>query len=105
MNGMTKKVLGSATRTAIAGLTLLGAGVVGCTDGTTTATVAYAYDNPYVYSTYYPVATAYSGYYWADSWNYYAFYYVGAAPTGVVRESAISSLGIGGARGVGDRKS
>ena len=70
-------------------LLLVGAG--SCTDGTTT-TVAYAYDNPYVYTTYYPVDTAYAGYYWADSWNYYSFYY---AAVGVDATGLASNLWLG----------
>jgi hypothetical protein len=72
-------------------LTLLAVGAGSCTDTGTTATVSYAYDNPYVYTTYYPVDTAYAGYYWADSWNYYAFYYESAIATG------LANTGIGGA--------
>jgi hypothetical protein len=83
-------------------LTLLAIGAGACTDGTTT-TVAYAYDNPYVYSTYYPVDTAYAGYYWADSWNYYSFYYaaVDVNATGLTSISAgpDALYGTGGASG------
>src|SRR5450755_2677411 len=82
---------GRGTRTAMGALTLLAVGAGSCTDTGTTATVSYAYDNPYVYSTYYPVDTAYAGYYWADSWNYYAFYYEGAVATG------LANTGVGGA--------
>ena len=85
--------LGRRTRAAMGALTLLVVGAGSCTDGTTT-TVAYAYDNPYVYTTYYPVDTAYAGYYWADSWNYYSFYYaaVGVNATGL----ASTAYGSGG---------
>src|SRR5437764_3541200 len=87
---------GGRTRAAMGALTLLLVGGGSCTDGTTT-TVAYAYDSPYVYSTYYPVDTAYAGYYWADSWNYYSFYYaaVGVNATGL----ASTTTGGGGLYG------
>src|SRR3954463_620406 len=88
--------LGGGTRAAMGALTLLLVGAGACTDGTTT-TVAYAYDNPYVYTTYYPVDTAYAGYYWADSWNYYSFYY---AAVDVNVTGLASTAGVGGANGL-----
>jgi len=73
----------------------LGAG--SCSDNATVATtVSYAYDDPYLYTTYYPVDTSYAGYYWADSWNYYAFYY---AAVGVNATGLTSTTGIGGVSG------
>jgi hypothetical protein len=107
MNGKTTKMFGWAVGAAIGGLTLVAAGMAGCTDGTT-ATVAYAYDYPYVYASYYPVDTAYAGYYWADSWNYYTFYYEGAGATGVVRNALAvppynPGTGVGGTTGSGGR--
>ena len=89
------RTLGRRTQAAMGALTLLAVGAGSCTDGTTT-TVAYAYDDPYVYTTYYPVDTAYSGYYWADSWNYYAFYY---AAVDVNATGLAGSTGLGGAMG------
>ncbi len=87
--------LGRRTQAVMGALTLFVVGAGSCTDGTT-ATVAYAYDDPYVYTTYYPVDTSYAGYYWADSWNYYAFYYaaVGVDATG------LASTGLGGVAGL-----
>jgi hypothetical protein len=87
---------GRRTQAALGALTLLAVGAGSCTDGTTT-TVAYAYDNPYVYTTYYPVDTAYAGYYWADSWNYYSFYY---AAVDVNVTGLASTTGVGGANGL-----
>ena len=111
MNKAHEKTLGGGfgghTRAAMGALTLLLVGAGSCTDGTTT-TVAYAYDNPYVYTTYYPVDTAYAGYYWADSWNYYSFYYaeVGASASGLASTTGGGGLyggaganGAAGARG------
>src|SRR5437763_16576900 len=104
MNRAKDRTLGGTfggwTRAAMGALTLLAVGAGACTDGTTT-TVAYAYDNPYVYTTYYPVDTAYAGYYWADSWNYYSFYYaeVGADTTGL----ANALYGSGGTTGAGGK--
>jgi hypothetical protein len=101
MNRADHKTLGGdfgrRTRAAMGALTLLLVGAGSCTDGTTT-TVAYAYDNPYVYTTYYPADTAYAGYYWADSWNYSSFYYaaVGVNATGLANTTA----GAGGANGL-----
>ncbi len=102
MNRANKESLGGNfgrwTGAVWGALTLLAVGTGSCTDGTTT-TVAYAYDNPYLYTTYYPVDTAYAGYSWADSWNYYAFYYaaVGVNATGL----ASTPTGVGGAKGLG----
>src|SRR4051812_554532 len=92
---------GGRARAAMGALAFLLVGAGSCTDGTTT-TVAYAYDNPYVYTTYYPVDTAYAGYYWADSWNYYSFYYaaVGASASGLASTTGAGGLyGGGGANG------
>jgi hypothetical protein len=100
MNGKTTKVLGGMGRAAIAGLTLMAAGTFSCTDGyTTTSTVAYTTDYPYTYTTYYPVDTAYAGYYWADSWNYYSFYYEGAASTDPVSAGLAGNYPAGGHSG------
>jgi hypothetical protein len=94
MNGIHGKTFGSRTLAAIGALTLTVVVTGSCTDDGVT-TVDYAYDSPYLYTTYYPVDTAYSGYYWADSWNYYAFYYAGAeAAAGLANYG-----GLGGAAG------
>lgn len=51
-------------------------GAVGCTDsGTVTTTTGYAYDDAYLYSTYYPADVAYASYYYAYPWDYSTFYY------------------------------
>jgi hypothetical protein len=65
---------------AFGGAAVLLAG--GCSSGT--ATTAYAYEDPYVYSTYYPADVAYSSYYYADTWDYntWYYYYVGPSPVG-----------------------
>src|SRR5579871_5592440 len=89
--------LGRRMQAALGALTLLVIGAGSCTDGTTT--VAYAYDDPYVYTTYYPVDTSYAGYYWADSWNYYAFYYEGL-PAGAAEIAGLAgNYGPGGHSG------
>ena len=95
MNGTHDKTFGSRTLAAIGALTLTAVLTGSCADDGTTATVAYAYDSPYLYTTYYPVDTAYSGYYWADSWNYYGFYYAGTA----VASGLANYGGVGGAGG------
>ena len=65
---------------------------------TTTGTVAYTYDDPYLYSYYYPTDVMYSGYYAADSWDY-AVYYAskgsapGAGAATVIDNSGRPSLG------------
>jgi len=101
MNRFVDKTLGRTlrrrTRAALGALTLLVVVAGSCSDNGTVTTVSYAYDDPYVYTTYYPVDTAYSGYYWADSWNYYAFYY---AAVGVDASGLTSTTGIGGAAGL-----
>ncbi|HSY40991.1 MAG TPA: hypothetical protein VLA79_15740, partial [Polyangia bacterium] len=90
------RTLGRRTRAAMGALTLLVAVAGSCSDNGTVTTVSYAYDDPYVYTTYYPVDTSYAGYYWADSWNYYAFYY---AAVGVNATGLTSTTGIGGVSG------
>jgi hypothetical protein len=107
MNGTHDKTFGSRTLAAIGALTLTVAVTGSCADDGT-ATVAYAYDSPYLYTTYYPVDTAYSGYYWADSWNYYSFYYAGTAVTAGLANvvgigGAAGGLGAAGATGAGGR--
>ncbi len=101
MNGKTTKILGGMGRAAIAGLTLMAAGTFSCTDGYSTTTVAYTTDYPYTYTTYYPVDTAYAGYYWADSWNYYSFYYEGLASAGPEAAGLAGMYGPGGHSGGG----
>ena len=113
MNRAEKKTLGGDfgrwTQAAMGALTLLAVGAGSCTDGTST-TVAYAYDDPYLYSTYYPVDTAYAGYNWADNWNYYAFYYaaVGVNETGLastpIGVGTDALYGTGGTNGSGGAK-
>jgi len=68
------------------GLGLAFVAAAGC-DGTTTAT--YAYDDPYLYASYYPTDLTYSGYYWADDWNTSTFYYyyVGGAVIPIVSDA------------------
>ncbi len=68
---------GAARWALTAALALMGAASASCTDNTTTgyATTSYAYWDPYYYSYYYPADLSYSGVYWADSWDYSAYYY------------------------------
>ena len=63
----------SRSGTLWCGLGLALAATIGC--GGTTTTAAYAYDDPYLYASYYPSDLTYSGYYWADDWNTSTFYY------------------------------
>jgi hypothetical protein len=105
MNGTCGKRLGSGT-SAIGALMLIVAATGSCADDATTASVDYSYETPYLYSTYYPVDTDYAGYYWADSWNYYAFYFEGASvAAGLANVSgfggAAGALGAAGATGAG----
>ena len=70
---------------AVGALAIVGA--VGCTDsGTVTTTTGYAYDDAYLYTTYYPADVAYASYYYAYPWDYTTFYYYlnayGPGPTG-----------------------
>jgi hypothetical protein len=59
-----------------AALAVLGAVSGSCTDnGTVYSTTDYAYWDPYYNSYYYPSDLAYSGVYWADSWDYSTYYY------------------------------
>jgi hypothetical protein len=58
------------------GLTVVaGAAVVACTSDTGVVTTTYAYDDPYLYTAYYPADVAYASYYWAYPWDYSTFYY------------------------------
>lgn len=64
---------------ASVGLVLAGAGAFGCTsNGTVATTTTYAYDDPYLYTAYYPADVAYASYYWAYPWDYTVFYFIGA---------------------------
>jgi hypothetical protein len=56
----------------------LAAGAVGCTSDTGVVTTTYAYDDPYLYTAYYPADVAYASYYWAYPWDYGVFYFIGA---------------------------
>ena len=55
-----------------------GAVAVGCGSSGTVVTTTYAYDDPYLYTAYYPADVAYASYYWAYPWDYTTFYYIGA---------------------------
>jgi hypothetical protein len=66
---------------------------VGCGEGTS-STVAYTYDDPYLYSYYYPADLSYSGYYAADSWDYAGYYAArGAVPGSVGAATVINNSG------------
>jgi hypothetical protein len=72
---------------------LVGALAGGCDDGTT-STVAYTYDDPYLYTYYYPADLAYTGYYAADSWNYGLYYAApGAIPGSAGAATVINNSG------------
>ncbi len=68
----------------------------GCNEGATTGTVAYSYEDPYLYSYYYPADVAYTGYYAADTWDY-GLYYAAQGPAAgaatVIDNSTRPSLG------------
>ncbi len=53
-------------------------GAVGCDDdeGTVVTTADYTYEDAYLYDAYYPADVAYAGYYWANPWDYTAYYYI-----------------------------
>src|SRR5213082_3393186 len=74
---------------------LIGAAAAGgCDEGTTTSTVAYTYEDPYLYSYYYPADLAYTGYYAADSWNYGLYYAApGAVPGSAGAATVINNSG------------
>jgi hypothetical protein len=88
----------------------VGTTVASCTS-TGTATVAYAYDDPYLYSAYYPADVAYASYYYAYPWNYTTFYYylgaygpsgnAGTAGTSGTTSGAAGTSGTAGASGTG----
>ena len=52
--------------------------VVGCDDDDLgdddVVATDYAYEDAYLYDSYYPADVAYAGYYWADAWDYSTFY-------------------------------
>jgi hypothetical protein len=92
MNGINDKRVGRAKALTVAALALIAAGTSSCSDEpTAVTTTGYAYDDYYLYSGYYPADVAYASYYWADSWDYAGFYYIGAYTGG----------GTGGASGAG----
>ena len=75
-------------------LMLVGAAAVGCGGGTTTSTVAYAYEDPYLYTYYYPADMAYTSYYATDSWNYAVYYAArGAVPGSEGAATVINNTG------------
>jgi hypothetical protein len=73
---------------------LIGAAAAGGCDEGTTSTVAYSYEDPYLYSYYYPADLAYTGYYAADSWNYGLYYAApGAVPGSAGAATVINNSG------------
>jgi hypothetical protein len=82
-----------AAMSAVVAASALVAG--GCTGSS--GTVAYAYEDPYVYSTYYPADVAYSSYYYADTWDYNTWYYYYVAPSPVGGDAGVDA----GARDAG----
>jgi hypothetical protein len=74
--------------------------VVGCEDddlGDDVVATDYTYEDAYLYDAYYPADVAYAGYYWADAWDYTAFYYLGYGGNGRTGGTG----GTGGATGTG----
>jgi hypothetical protein len=53
---------------------LLALGYLACGSSTSSTSVDYAYEDPYLYDYYYPVDTGYSGYYASNSWDYTTYY-------------------------------
>src|SRR5215831_13891618 len=75
-------------------LMLVGAAMAGCGGSGTTSTVAYTYEDPYLYTYYYPADLTYTGYYAADSWNYGLYYAArGAVPGSVEAATVINNTG------------
>ena len=61
-----------------AALALATTAIVGCDDeGTAVVSTSYAYDDPYLYSAYYPADVAYASSYWAYPYALGGFYYFG----------------------------
>jgi hypothetical protein len=72
----------SATLTMVVAAVAIIRGGAGCGGDNGTVTSDYvAYENPYVYSAYYPADVAYANAYWATDWNYPVLYATGAGPT------------------------
>jgi len=86
-------------------LAFLAAGGVGCDNGTSSG-VSYAYEDPYLYSYYYPADVGYSSYYWASSWDYGDLYLatITGADGGAVAPDGGAS-GAGGSGGSGGSNS
>jgi hypothetical protein len=92
--------LASVLRTACLApaIMLVGAAMgAGCGDNGTT-TVAYSYEDPYLYTYYYPADLAYTSYYATDSWNYAVYYSTPGAGPGsgaatVINNTVRPSLG------------
>jgi hypothetical protein len=101
--------------TAAVALAAGAVGAFGCTSSGTVATTSYAYDDAWVYTSYYPADVAYASYYYAYPWNYTTFYYylgaygpgtTGAAGTNGTNGAAgttgtAGTTGSGGASGTG----
>jgi hypothetical protein len=61
-----------------AALALATSAILGCDDnGTAVVTTSYAYDDPYLYTSYYPADVAYASSYWAYPYALGGFYYFG----------------------------
>jgi hypothetical protein len=92
------KLVGNRAARAFVVMSAFGAAATllagGCSSGTT-ATTAYAYEDPYVYSTYYPADVAYSTYYYADTWDYnsWYYYYLGQSPSPVAGDGGLLDAG------------
>src|SRR5450631_4461484 len=93
-NGKRDNRRGRVSRVAPAAALLgaLVAGGWGC-GSSTTGTVAYTYEDPYLYSYYYPADLAYTGYYGADSWNYAVYYSSPGLPAGSAAATVIDNSG------------
>jgi hypothetical protein len=85
--------LGTRFVPAVALVGALAAGFWGCDDNTTTGTTTYAYDDPYLYTYYYPTDLAYTGYYAADSWAYAGYYASNGPAAGAGAATVIDNSG------------
>ena len=92
-------VTSAATILALVGIGI-GISNVNCSDDSgTVATVDAAYENPYLYTSYYPADVAYSSAYWANDWAYPALYQTYGGTTGAGGMTGMT--GSGGSNGAG----
>src|SRR6185369_1473512 len=71
----------SATVTATLAAIAIIRGGAGCGSSSSTTSSGYvAYEDPYVYTSYYPADVAYANAYWANDWSYSVVYQTGYGP-------------------------